>query len=387
MSTGILADHRAGAKCDRPRAIALDADFPRGASRFSSHDTIAFVMSLRRTRGYPQESAKRTADVADMCSENTHNHVELFTSRRDQVMPLEPVLPFDAVEHLADLVGRVARVAQCLPPHVSAALAYRYLAVDADAMAERATAGSRDTSGVAKVSRRIIELVSRFEDAVATTGTIPRPTSSNVTRIYKSILGHHAPPETQDRIQHIWEETVWAEDPPSMGPIADLWQGAHRARPLAAIDKPCEAVGLILLHGCFLRLRGSALPWPVAAPLIAEAGPGPVLGHHTARDLLSACPWELERLVPACGPDRLQARLRDQAIRDCRLQRIGPVIDAMFWRPSLARGEVRAFAQVSDRTARRDIRVMQETGWVTAESEKGPLVLAIPRTFRLVEDN
>lgn len=323
-----------------------------------------------------------------MGSENNHAHAELFMSRKDQVMPLEPVLTFDVVEDLADLAGRDAQLTQCLPPHVSAALACRCKAVDADALAELATAGSRDTAGVAKVSRRIIELVSRFENAVATNGTIPRPTSGNVTRIYNSILGHHGPRETQDHIQDIWEETAWAEEPTPVGPIADLWQGAHRARALAAIDKLGEAVGLILLHGCFLRLRGGALPWPVAASLIAEAGSGPGPGLGTARDLLRCCRSELNRRVPACGPDRLQGRLRDQAIRDCRLQRIGPVIDAMFWKPSVPRGDIKALAQVSDRTARRDIHLVLETGWATAGSEKGPLRLAIPQTAaRTVKDH
>jgi hypothetical protein len=299
-------------------------------------------------------------------------------------MPLEPVLTFDFIEDLADLARLAAQVAQCLPPHVSAALAYRCKAADAHALGERATSGTRDRTGAAKVGRRILELVSRFEQAVATTGGIPSPTVGNVTKIYNKVLGHDLPPKTQELIEETWTETAWACAPAPTGALAGLWQGANRACALAAIDTRCETLGLILLHGCFLQLRGDALPWSMAAPLITAPGPAPEPGARAVRDLLSSCRSELKHSEQFCRPRHLQRRLRDQAIRDCRVERVGPVIDAMFWRPSLRRGAVRTIAQVSDRTGRRDINVILETGWATAGSEKGPLVLAIPRTVQLV---
>ena len=254
------------------------------------------------------------------------------------------------------------------------------MSFDSEALADHAASASRDAKARAKVYRRIHGQLSAFERSVATHGKIPRASAGNVVKMHRITFDTQVAPTTKNRIKTIWEETRWAGESEPSGPIADLWQAAHRACALTDIDGRCEVVGLILLHASFLQVRGAALPWSVAMPLIAPHAYGPRTVSPTARDLVDRCRRELTRLIPVCHPDPLRRSMRRQAIQDCRQERIGPVIDAMFETSKLPRGEVRVLAQVSDRSARRDIHLLLETGWATAHSTKGPLRLAIPQT-------
>lgn len=295
-------------------------------------------------------------------------------------MPLETFMQLDVVEEMADLVRLDAQLAQYLPPHVCSALARRCKSSDAEVLSERAAPASRDATDRARACKRIHSLLSFFESALATAGRIPGPTSGNVIKMYQNIFDARIPTHIQNQIEDVWEKTGWTAENQLTGPIASLWQGAHRACALAAIDERCEAVGLILVHACFLQVRGAVLPWSVAIPVIAEADSGPRASRLTGRDLITAWRCELKRLIPAYQADPLQRQLRELAVRDCRVERAGPVIDAMFKTPSLPRGEVQVLTQVSDRTARRDIHLMLDTGWAMTDSAKGRLRLAIPQT-------
>lgn len=295
-------------------------------------------------------------------------------------MPLETFMPLDVVEEVADLVRLDAQLSQHLPPHVCSALALRCKSSDAEVLSARAAPASRDATDRAKACKRIHSLLSIFESALATAGRIPGPTSGNVIKMYQNIFDARIPTKVQNQIEEIWQETRWTAKNQPTGPIASLWQGVHRGCALAAIDERCEAVGLILVHAHFLQVHGAVLPWSVAIPVIAKAGSGPRASRLTGRDLITAYRCELNRLIPAYQADSLQRQLRELAIQDCRVERVGPVIDAMFKKPSISRGEVHVLAQVSGRTARRDIQLMMDTGWATADSAKGHLRLAIPQT-------
>ena len=295
-------------------------------------------------------------------------------------MPLETVLSLDVAEALADLVRLDAMVVQCLPPHVCSALKSSCMSFDSEALADRAASASRDATGRTKQYKRIHDLLCMFERRVATKGKIPRATAGDVVKMYRITFDTQVPLTTETQIKTMWEETRWVGEVEPSGMIADFWQAAHRCCALTEIDGRCEVVGLILLHATFLQVRGTALPWSLAIPLVAPDAYGPEAVSPTARDIIDRCRRELPRLIPACHPDPLRHSLRRQAIQDCRQERVGPVIDAMFEKSKLPRGEVRVLAQVSDRSARRDIHLLLETGWAKAYSTKGPLRLVIPQT-------
>ena len=87
----------------------------------------------------------------------------------------------------------------------------------------------------------------------------------------------------------------------------------------------------------------------------------------------------MERLVE---PKRLRDRIAAWAEEEIRAKTLPPrsllVLDAILYRGTLARGEVRDILGATDRTARRLTAALLKSGVLTAASTRAPLTLAFP---------
>jgi Fic family protein len=100
---------------------------------------------------------------------------------------------------------------------------------------------------------------------------------------------------------------------------------------------------------------------------------------------LRVCIDQVTFMESLMHPDRLRARVLLWAEEETRVgtlpPRSGAILESALYRGALPRGETPGIIGGSERTARRAVAALIETGALTSESSRAPLVLAFPATL------
>lgn len=114
---------------------------------------------------------------------------------------------------------------------------------------------------------------------------------------------------------------------------------------------------------------------------------------HLSEDALSAftaffldtCLDQVRFMEALVQPDRLRARVLLWAGEETRTgvlpAKAGQILEAIFYRGELPRGDAAAIVGTGDRQARRVVSALIERGVVTSESSRAPLRIAFPATL------